>query len=523
MLHKAGITWLREQKIDEPPTFYPAMHSSQLAGGSESVLEDVSPPPVQPKYGFRFNTVYDYARAYREGKTNPEEVAHKLLEAIQTSDTMAKPLRAFIAVNQEEVLRQAEMARKRIKSGHKLSIFDGVPVAVKDEVDMRPYQTTVGTAFLGTSAAEEDSTVVARMRAAGALLIGKTNMHEIGMGVTGLNLHHGTPRNPYNPDHYTGGSSSGSAAAVAAGLCPVAIGADGGGSIRIPSSFCGLVGLKPTFGRVSTFGAFPLAWSVDHLGPLAATAADAALAYTVMAGPDLKDPLSLHQPAPSLSDWDNTDLSDLTLGIYWPWFRHTSVDTLSVCEALLYKLENMGAKIKEVAIPDLEAGRVAHAITIAAEMTNAMTPYYYKHHREYGLDVRINLALARLFSARDYIHAQRIRTRMIANFNNALKQVDIIITPTTGIPAPTITKSALLHSDFDISTSFEIIRFVTPANLNGLPAISFPAGYNDVGLPIGMQAIGHAWQEHTLLRLALAAEQIMERKAPKVFYRILPD
>jgi len=341
--------------------------------------------------------------------------------------------------------------------------------------------------------------------------------------VTGLNPHHGTPRNPYDPGHYTGGSSSGPAAAVAAGLCPVAIGADGGGSIRIPSSFCGLVGLKATFGRVSEFGAAPLAWSVAHLGPLAATAADAALAYAVIAGPDSKDPHSLHQPAPTLEGWDDLDLSDLTLGVYWPWFRHASADTVSACEALLKEFERMGAKVHEVAIPDLEAARVAHTITIAAEMSAALAHTYAEHHHEHGLDVRLNLALAREFTARDYIKCQRVRTGMIRNFNRALEQVDVIITPTTALPAPAIPQGALPDGESDLSTLVEIMRFTTPANMTGQPAISFPAGYNDAGLPIGMQAMGRAWQEQTLLRLALAAGQVVERRGPQVHYEMLQD
>jgi Asp-tRNA(Asn)/Glu-tRNA(Gln) amidotransferase A subunit family amidase len=396
-----------------------------------------------------------------------------------------------------------------------------VPVAVKDELDMMPYPTTVGTAFLGKSPAEEDATVVARLRASGALLIGKANMHEIGIGVTGLNPHHGTTRNPYNPDHYTGGSASGPGAAVAAGLCPVAIGADGGGSIRVPSSFCGVVGLKSTFGRVSEFGAAPLCWSVAHLGPLAATATDAALAFGAIAGPDPKDPLSLHQPAPTLEGWDRLDLSDLTLGVYWPWFRHASADVVEGCEALLQQFEVQGARVREVVIPELENGRVAHVITIAAEMSQALGHTYADHHREHGLDVRTNLALARQFTARDYIQAQRVRTRMMAHFDGVLEQVDAIVTPTTGLPAPAIPSAALPDGDSDLTTLTEIMRFATPANLTGLPAISFPAGYNDAGLPLGMQAIGRAWQEHTLLRLALAAEQAVQRQAPLVHYGIL--
>ena len=524
LLRSGGITWLREQPIGEPPTFYPVHFTGAPATESDALPAAELPGPTsRERAGFRFASVHDYAAAYRAGETTPAEVAQRALDAIEDSNSTCPPLCAIIAVDRADVLRQAEAATERIQNGRALGPFDGVPVAAKDEVDMVPYPTTVGTAFLGQSPATQDATVVARMRAAGALLIGKANMHEIGIGVTGLNPHHGAARNPCNPAHYTGGSSSGSGAAVAAGLCPVAIGADGGGSIRIPSAFCGLVGLKPTFGRVSEFGAAPLAWSVAHLGPLAASATDAALAYGVMAGPDLRDPLSLLQPAPTLVDWDKTDLSDLTLGVYWPWFRHASADIVAACQALLRALMNRGASVQEIAIPDLEAGRVAHLITIAGEMSQALECTYTEHCREHGLDVRLNLALAREFTARDYIQAQRVRTRMMANFEKVLAQADAILTPTTGVTAPAIPDCALPAGDSDLTTLTKIMRFATPANLTGLPAISFPAGYDAAGLPIGMQAIGRAWQEPTLLRLALAAELIVELREPQVHYTLLPN
>ena len=263
--------------------------------------------------------------------------------------------------------------------------------------------------------------------------------------------------------------------------------------------------------------------SVNPPGPLAATATDAALAFGVLAGPDPKDLHSLRQPPPTLDGWDNLDLSDLTLGVYWPWFRHATAGVVSACETLLGEFENRGATVREVVIPDLGIGRVAHVVTIAGEMAQAMARYDAGHRREHGLDVRINLALARAFTARDYIQAQRVRTRMIANFDRVLEQVDVIITPTTGLPAPPIPQAALPDGESDLTTLTEIMRFTTPANLTGLPAISFLAGYNDAGLPIGMQAMGRAWQESTLLRLALAAEQIVERQAPQMHYEILAE
>jgi Asp-tRNA(Asn)/Glu-tRNA(Gln) amidotransferase A subunit family amidase len=523
-LEKMGITWFRAQHFGEPPTFYPTTAERTPAADADRVPRGEWPaPPVEPGPGFRFATVLDYAEAYRRDITTPEEVAHKVLEAIRASEATAPPLRAFICLDREDILRQARAATERLQDGRPLSVFDGVPVAVKDEMDMVPFPTTVGTAFLGSAPAKRDATIVAHMRAAGATLIGKTNMHEIGIGVTGHNPHHGTPRNPYNPAHYTGGSSSGSATVVAAGLCPVAIGADGGGSIRIPASFCGIIGLKPTFGRVSTHGGTPLAWSVGHYGPLAATAVDAALAYAVMAGPDPQDWTTCCQPSPSLEGWQGLDLHDLTLGVYWPWFRHATSEVVAACEAMLRALQQMGAALREITIPDLEAARVAHTVAIVSEMAQALEGTYTAHHREHSLEVRINLVIARMMTGRDYIRAQRVRTRTIAHFARALEQVDAIVTPGTALAAPAIPATALPHGDSDLSTLVEIMRFVTPANLTGLPAISFPAGYDEDGLPIGFQAIGRAWEEPTLLRLARAAEQVVERRKPEVHFSMLPE
>jgi Asp-tRNA(Asn)/Glu-tRNA(Gln) amidotransferase A subunit family amidase len=522
LFESSGINWLRKQVIDEAPTYLPIHFSGALAKKDSAVPEKEWPKSAAvDSRGFHFTTVFDYAKAYRDGKTTPEEVAQKLLEVIEASNASTPPLRAMIAVNREDVLKQAREATQRIKAGKSLSIFDGVPVAVKDEVDMVPYPTTVGTSFLGKSPAKEDATVVARMRAAGALLIGKTNMHEIGINVTGLNPHHGTTRNPYNTAHFTGGSSSGSGTAVAAGLVPVAISADGGGSIRIPASFCGVFGLKSTFGRLSEYGAAPLCWSVAHLGPIAGTAADAALAYAVMSGPDWHDPNTLHQPLPTLENWDQLNLRGLKLGVYKPWFQHADPQVVAACESMLKRFTDMGAEIREIVIPDLELNRVAHVVTIVGEMVQAMSYTYKEHHREHGLDVRLNLALGRAFTTQDYLLAQRARTRIINNFNRAFEQVNMIITPTTATAAPPIPKDALPHGNSDLTTTIEILRFVTAANMTGLPAISFPVGYTKNGLPIGMQAMGRAWQEHLLLRLAVNAEQALERKEPKVHYRFL--
>ena len=519
LIKDAGIAALREIKIDEPPTYYPYWNFEGRPAEGKAELPEIK-DSVKPS-GFTFASSADYVLAYKEGRLSPVEVAERVIKAIVDSNSATPPLRAIIASYKDDVLKQARESAERYREGKPLGPFDGVPVGVKDELDMMPYPTTVGTKFLGSHPAKDDSTVVARMRAAGALLIGKANMHEIGIGVTGQNPHHGFARNPYNPDHYTGGSSSGPACAVGAGLCPVAIGADGGGSIRIPSSFCGVVGIKSTFARVSEYGAAPLCWSVAHVGPIAANVKDAVLSYAVMAGPDIKDANSQKQPVPSFDGITNTDLLGLKIGVYWPWFRHASPEVVSKCEAMLNHLAGLGADVVDVVIPGLEAARVSHVITITSEMNNTMDRYWKEHKNDFSLEVKTNLLLARTFTARDYVQAQRVRTRTIENFKSALRNVNAIVTPATGITSPKIPMDALPDGDSDLTTLMEIMRFAAAANFTGLPAISFPAGYDNAGLPVGFQAMGRPWEEHVLFRLAYAGEQFVAREKPKVFHNIL--
>ncbi len=521
LFESAGLNWLRKQHFEEPPTYYPLHYTGDLQKESASIPEKDFPKNASEVKGFQFAGIFDFAKAYRDGGITPEEVAKRVLDAIDASDKGDAPLRAFIAVNREDVMKQARESTERFKAGKPLGIFDGVPVAVKDEMDMLPYPTTVGTAFLGKLPAKQDAEVAARLRKAGALLVGKTNMHEIGINVFGFNPHHGTTRNPYHTDHYTGGSSSGSATAVAAGLVPVAIGADGGGSIRIPAAFCGLVGLKCTFGRISEYGAFPLDWSVAHLGPIGGSATDVALTYALIAGPDTKDKISLHQPLPTLAGWENKSLKGLRIGIYREWFNHADPEVVAACQSMIVQFQAMGCEIKDIVIPNLEATRIAHTVSIVSEMVQGMSPTYNEHYKDHGLDVRINLALGRQFTSDDYVKAQRVRTRVINHVAEVFKEVDVIVTPTTAIVAPKIKDGALPLGDSDLSVTIEIMRFAVLGNMTGLPAITFPVGYTEKGLPIGMQVMGRAWDEVTLLRMARAAEQVVEHKSPKVHYSIL--
>lgn len=520
LLKQGGFDRFRALHLDEPPTFLPLEPAAEPAAG---VM-----PPAQlvaalgdPSPGGVFATARMYAYAYRSGTTTPEAVAQHVIDAIRASDATDPPLRAFIASDAEDVMAQARAATERLHQHKPLSLLDGVPVAIKDEVDQTPYPTTVGTTFMGRGPAAEDATAVARLRAAGALLIGKANMHEIGINPNGANAHYGAARNPYDTSHDPGGSSSGPAVAVTAGLCPIALGADGGGSIRVPASLCGVVGLKPTFGRISEHGAAPLCWSVAHLGPLGATVEDVALAYGIMAGPDPRDPNSQHQPAVTLEGWNAGHLEGITLGIFRPWFEHAAPAVVAACDAMLAQFQGAGAQVQEVTIPGLDDMRLAHVLTILSEMAASMRNYSETPDR-LGPSVRTTLALTHGFSSADYVKAQRVRTRALATFTEIFHEVDAIITPATAITAPLIPPAGI-HSGAwsDLSADTEVMRYMFPGNLAGLPALSFPVGYDAAGLPIGMQAMGRHWEEATLLRIGYVAERRVSRRRPGAYFPIL--
>lgn len=520
LIKDAGIHLLREIELEEVPTTFPK-HPVSADAPTEPVQLDKLAHSQQPADGFQFNTSSDFYKAYKSGEATPLEVARRVLAAMEKSNQAKPPLRAVIQINHQDVMAQAEESTKRWQDGKPLSLLDGVPVSVKAELDQLGYGTTVGTSFLGKTPATQDATPVARLRAAGALLIGKANMHEIGMGVTGLNLHHGAPRNPYHTGSYTGGSSSGSAASVAAGFCPISIGADGGGSIRIPAAFCGSVGLKATYGRVSEHGAAPLCWSVAHVGPIAATVYDTALAYALMAGPDELDPMTQNQPEVDLEQISNDDLTGLRIGMYRAWFEHADSESVDACDRAIEHLKSRGASVVQIEIPNLEAIRVAHSVTIASEMRSAITPYYPSQKEKFGLDVRMNMALAQKFTSADYVTAQRIRTRGLNDFAKIFETVDVVVSPTTGCTAPNIPPAALDNGISDVGQLMDIMRFAPLGNLLGLPGISVPAGYDSRGKPIGLQIMGRPWEESTLLRLAHVVESKTVRQKPNYWVDVL--
>ncbi len=535
ILRRVGVERFRRLTFTEAPRYYPLVQPAEagvpVATGPEPAslpgsaeLETLGDRTRSAKE-FRYPSIIDYYQAYREGNGTPVEIAERIIAVLENENLRGeRPLYAFSAWNAAEIRLQAAESARRVAAGKPRSLLEGVPVAIKDELDVRGYPTTVGTAFLTDHAAESDAFVVRKLREAGAIILGKTNMHEIGIGVTGLNAAYGTPVNPYAPGRYPGGSSSGSGSAVAAGICPVAIGADGGGSVRIPAAYCGVFGLKMTWGRVSTTGEYPLARSVGNNGPLAGTARDLALAYLATAGEDPADPDTIGTPAPSLRGFTE-DLTGVRVGVYPPWFEHGNEDVVSAAQALLEKFREVGAEIREIEIPGLDTLRVAHLLTITQEMRASMEEYLRAGSHRFGNEARTNLALARYLTTTDYIKAQQARARMISRLGELFRSVDVIATPATANLPPLLHGSRRLDGVSDILSTLETMRFTVLANMTGNPAVSVPArfiaprggGPADTTVPVALQCIGRHWEEPLLLRIARVAEELVERPSPQVY------
>ncbi|KAJ3161092.1 hypothetical protein HDU86_007713 [Geranomyces michiganensis] len=515
---------LRHRGFLDLPTYYPivaaeAGQTTKANTGDLAAKADALATAGLAVHGRIFQSVADFRDAYTDGRATPVDVAEAVINAITAgNESHSPPLLAVIKHNNEDLMLQAKESLARHKAGKPLSVLDGVPIAIKDELDVLGYETGVGTNFIALKPTK-DAHPVALLRAAGALIIGKANMHEIGIDVTNANPWTGTPRNPYAAAHVTGGSSGGSAAAVAAGLCPIAVGADGGGSVRIPAAFCGLFGLKPTAGRVSETGAFPLAPTVGVVGPIAATAADMAVAYAVMAGPDPLDPNTMAQPPVALPTAD-ASVKGLRIGVYKPYFEDAEPAVVAACRALLDELVTRGAVLVDITIPELEEMRVAHANIITSEMGAAMASF---PRTSLSAATRTALAVTQsTLAPHDYVTACRVRTRGMATLKALYANIDVIATPSTAIPPPKRLPGAKEWSDY--TTSAKSMRFIVMANLCGVPAVTVPAGYTrDGGLPIGMQFQAKWWNESLLLSLAATCETVLPggRRRPGVLFDLL--
>lgn len=526
---KAGLDLLIRIKIPDAPTLFPLPEPHQHRKSYEPVDFDklIEESIEKPKESsFKFVTIPNLIKEYRSHTVTPMQIAERVMEIISDTEKQNPKLRAIVQHDKDEILKMAAASTKRYAEGNPLSFVDGIPVAVKGEYHVAPYYTRCGTTFMGKTPSTEDAHIVKKLRDGGAIIIGIANMHELGIGTTGNNPNrlHGIPRNPYNVNHYTGGSSSGSAVAVAAGLCPIALGTDGGGSIRIPAAACGVVGIKASCGRISTSGEVPLAHTVSYVGPLCATVSDAALVYAFLAGKDEEDPKTLGQPDVTLEGFENiSTLEGITLGIDWKYFRDCDEDVYKECEKVVKYLEDKGAFVVAIQIPELMETLSAHGISIISEMAAGLEEEFDKYYNELNPETASNLGMARLVTARHYFQALKQRTRSMAFLKKIFDEdgVDCILTPGLGMKVPRIPDDALEYGEGNLMTTTQMMRYMGIGNFTGVPGMTLPVGYDDQGLPIALQIMSSWWNEHTMLRVAHAAEGFVTKKKPQVYYSLL--
>ena len=449
----------------------------------------------------------------RRKEISPVELTEAYLDRIGRIDAK---LRCYITVTADQARAAAKRAEQEILSGNWRGPFHGVPIALKDLCSTKGIRTTGGSKILAEHVPDFDCTVWARLAAAGAILLGKLNLHEFAAGATNTNPHWGACRNPYNLERIPGGSSGGSGAAIVARLAPATIGTDTGGSIRIPAAFCGCVGMKQTWSRVSRYGVLPLADSLDHAGPITRSVTDAALMLQVIAGHDPNDATSSHEPVPDYAAGCGREIKGVRIGVIRQLRTGLSAPVAASFDAALTKLGELGADLTEVSLPAIEqVSAIATTITFA-EAAEYHQPWIRTRAGDYGKDVRRALEAGMLMPAVHYIRAQRARAVMLAQAAAALEHCAVLVAPTTAIPAPLINlgANALMPDGAPVDMVAAILRFTAPFNVTGQPALALPTGLSSDGLPLSMQIIGRPFDETTVFQVAAAYEAARGTLAP---------
>jgi aspartyl-tRNA(Asn)/glutamyl-tRNA(Gln) amidotransferase subunit A len=450
-------------------------------------------------------------------QVSPVDVVRAHLDRVSALDGK---LKSFITVCGDAALEAARAAEALLMAGRPTGPLHGLPYGPKDLYNTKGIRTTGGSKILADSVPAEDSTVVSRLHAAGMIVLGKLNMHEFAYGPEGLNAHYGDAMNPWDATTHrmAGGSSSGSGVAVAAGLCPGALGSDTGGSIRIPASLCGISGIKPTYGRVSRAGVLPLSWSLDHAGPMARTGRDLALMLGAMAGYDPADPTTSVLPVPDYAAALTGDVKGLRVGLLRAHFTDVAApDVRAAVEAAAKALEQAGAVVDEVNLEQIVHIAAASFAIIAAEALAYHAGWMRTRSAEYQPDVRERLKMGVLVSGVHYVRAQQVRQLVRREVDTALAKRDVLLAPATPIPAPVLGENETQLGDGKSDVRSALIRFTRPFNVSGHPACSVPCGFTAGGLPIGLQLVGRAFDEATVLRVADAYQRVTDwhtRKPP---------
>ena len=456
----------------------------------------------------------DVAEKIRTRQISPVELTERVLARI---DALDGTLNAFITVLAEQATRDAQKAELEILAGHHCGPLHGVPVSIKDLFATKDIRTSAGSRVLANHVPDHDATVIERLRTAGAIMVGKTNMLEFAYAA--VHYDYGPTPNPWDLTRSSSGSSSGSAVAVATGMGYGSVGSDTGGSIRLPAAYCGIVGLKPTYGRVSRHGGIPVSWSADHFGPMTRTAGDAAALLGAIAGADPRDPTSGRVPVPDYVADLHGGVTGKRIGISDLYLRHHTEPTIrGLVEQAITTLESLGATVEEITLPPPTEAVSALLAILMPEAAVYHLPWLREQPESYSSAVRERLELGAVTPAVSYIQGQQVRRRLIDEFLAAMEPVDLLVTP-TGPTAATLLEGDLITGDeADPQVLAALIHYSGPFNLTGFPAVSVPCGFTANGLPVGMQLVAKPWQEGPLLAAAHAYEQVTDwhRRLPAV-------
>jgi len=462
-------------------------------------------------------TIGEIAPLIRKKQISPLELTRCYLERIKTLNPV---LNAYLAMTEEGALAAAKRAEREITKGNYRGPLHGIPFSIKDNIAVKGATTTAGSKILSDWVPDFDATVVERLKEAGAVILGKTNMHEWAKGSNSINPFYGTSLNPWDTTRVPGGSSGGSAVAVAAGLCLASLGTDSAGSVRNPASLCGTVGLKPTLGRVSSFGgvAGTGGYTVNHFGVFTRTVKDCALVLGHIAGHDPKDPLSSDEPVPNYTKPIGKPVKGMKIGIIKGYFEQSLVgEVRRAFKEALRMLKALGMKTQEVTIPHMDLVPALQAASTRPEANSDHDHYLRTRPRDYSPGLLYSLIAGLLIPAPVYVTAQRVRRLLCQEFDTAFEKVQVIVAPTLFSTAPTIEECnrGYIEADGkrinlqDRAGNF-LTRYTIPFNVTGLPTISICCGFSSSGLPIGMQISAPPFQEGTVFQVADAYEKVAE-------------
>ena len=447
------------------------------------------------------------SRGLLAGRLSPVEVVKALLARIEADES-----NSFITVTAERALEGASRAEQEVLAGRYRGPLHGIPVALKDIIYTRGVRTTMGSILFAEYVPDHSATVARKLEDAGSILIGKTNTHEFAYGPTGDRSHFGPMRNPHDARRITGGSSGGSGAAVGANLCYGALGSDTGGSIRIPAALCGTVGMKPTFGRVSKSGVFPLSWTLDHVGPITRTVEDNALMLNVLAGHDPEDHYSVDRPSEDFARDLERGLRGARIGVPTSFYtEHVEGGVAERVHEAVEVFRSLGAEVREVEIPNLWVTLHAQRLILAAEAYAVHEERLENEPEKIGEEVRERLMDGERPRAYRYANARRRGMLATEEFDRALHGVDVLLTPTLPITATEIGQREVSIRDYEEPVRSALTRFTGPTDLTGHPSLSVPCG-EAARLPVGLQLIGRRFDEATLYRFGHAYEEALFQK-----------